>query len=279
MRVIERSKFRDQDGEISLADRLQATLAHGLGWYGEMRAQEAFTDRLQRHLDDVHVLLRNVPLPGSDLIVPLILIGPQGVRTILTTDKRGVFRARGEEWLAFSSRGRRFKKTRPNMQSLAISYAQAVHAYLQRQGVPLPEVEPVIAITNPRTHIDTAQPAVRIIHADAFEHFASNLFKFQQIMDREDVDDLTELILHPPLPETEPEAERDESIDDLFDLPEAPPSDADPFRLEDSPAARMGARGRLGFSRSQWLVLGLLLLMEILVVIVGAAVIFANTLP
>jgi len=41
----------------------------------------------------------------------------------------------------------------------------------------------------------------------------------------------------------------------------------------------MGARGRLGFSRSQWLVLGLLLLMEILVVIVGAAVIFANTLP
>ena len=277
MRVIERSEFRGQDGEISLENRLRATLSHGLSWYGEMQAQETFTSRLQRHLDDEHVLLRNVPLPGSNLTVPLILIGPQGVRTILTTNKRGVFRARGEEWLVFVTSGRRFKKARPNLQSVASSYAQAVHAYLQQQGVPLPEVEPVIAVTNPRTHIDTAQPAVRIIHADAFEHFASNLFKFQQIMDREDVDDLTELILHPPLPELD--TARDESIDDLFELPEAPPSDIDPFRLEDSPAARMSRRGRFGFNRPQWLVLGLLLLMEILVVIVGAAVIYANSLP
>lgn len=278
MRVIEQSSFRDEDGEISLGDRIRATLDHGLGWYGEMMAQESFTERLQRHLADDHLLLRNAMLPGSDLTVPLILLGPEGVRTIIATDKKGIFRAKGENWYAFSGRTRRFRPKRPNLQSLATSYAQAVHAYLQRQGVPLPEVEPVLAFTNPRTHVDTAQPSVRIVQADAFDHFASNLLKFQPIMDQEDVNELTDLILNPPQPEPEPEP-----ADEPLAAPEEPtdrqvsPSEVDAFRLDDSPAARRASRSRFSFSRGQWIILGLLLLMEIVVVLAFATLILTNS--
>lgn len=280
MRIIERSEYRDQDGTISLENRIRGTLDYGFGWYGEMEAELTLTERLSPYLDDNYLLLRNAKLPGTDLRIPLTLLGPQGVRTILPSPKKGVFRAKGQDWYAFNTRSRRFKRTRPNPLSLATSYAQALHTYLQSQSVPLPEVEPVLAFTNPRTHIDTAQPEVRIIQADAFERFANNLQKFQPIMDREDVDELTELIIHPPMsePEPEPAALPEQEIEEERPISRAPdPSELDAFRLDDSPAVRR-RQTPLGFTRAQWMVLGLLLLMELLVVIVGAAIIYSNSL-
>lgn len=278
MRVVERSEFKDEEGRISLGDRIQGTLSHGLSWYGDMQAQDRFSERLAKHLDDSYVLLKNAPLPYSDLTVPLILLGPPGVRTMLVSPAKGTFRARGDEWLTFNNRSRRFKRTRPNLQTLAISYADAVHAYLQSQGVPLPEVEPVLVFSNPRTLVDTAQPAVRIVQADAVDFFASNLQKFQPIMDQDDVRELTQLILEPPPPpepEPEPELPDNELPEDEGDLPE--PSDVDAFRLEEAAAAQQ-AGGRFSFNRSQWIVLGLLLLMQIVIVLVFAALIFTDLL-
>jgi hypothetical protein len=280
MRVIERSEFRDDEGGISLEDRIRGTLRFGLSWYGDMQAQEQFTVRLQRHLSDEHQLIRNAQLPDTDLIVPLILLSPQGVRTVLATSKKGIFRAKNDKWLTFNRRVRRFRPTRPNLQSLASSYSQAVHAYLQRHGVPLPEVEPVLAFTDPKTHVDTAQPEVRIVQADAFDHFASNLQKFQAIMDQEDIRELTGLILNPPKPEPEVAEEIPEEVEEDEPAKPRPPAadELDPFRLEDSPAARRAEAGRFNFSQSQWILLGLLALMEFLIIIVFAALIFSNFL-
>lgn len=281
MRIIERSEFRNDEGEITLEDRIRGTLRFGFSWYGDMQAQEQFSVRLQRHLSDEHLLIRNAQLPDTDLIVPLILLSPQGVRTILASNKKGIFRAKKDKWYSFNSRARRFRPTRPNMQSLAISYAQSVHAYLQRHGVPLPEVEPVLAFTDPKTHVDTAQPEVRIVQADAFDHFASNLQKFQALMDQEDIRDLAELILD--LQAAEPESAAQDAPENIEGEEEAKPrppapDEIDPFRLEDSPAAQRSGAGQLNFSRNQWILLGLLALMEFLIIIVLAALIFSNVI-
>lgn len=282
MRVIERSDYRDEDGDISLEDRIRGTLRFGFSWYGDMQAQDQFTVRLQRHLSNDHLLLRNVQLPGTDLIVPLILLSPQGVRAILASSKKGIFRAKKDDWFTFNSRVRRFQRSRPNLQALAMANAQAVHSYLQSHGVPLPEVEPVLAFTDPKTHVDSANPEVRIVQADAFDHFAANLQKFQAIMDQEDIRELSQLILNPPKPEPEAEAEPIEEEMEEADRPEASkprppaPDELDPFRLEDSPAARQAEAGRFNFSRNQWILLGLLALMEFLIVIVFAAIIYSN---
>lgn len=207
MRVIERSEFLQEDGQVTLENRIRATLRHGFGWFGSMEAQRMVSDRLASVLGPDYVLVRNLTLPGSGVTLPMILIGPQGVRAIVTTPLRGTFRAKGEEWLTFDSGARRFKRVRPNQQAIVIGHAELLLKYLRSQGYDLPEVEPVLIFTNPRTHVDTARPRVRIVMVDGIEHFAANLMQLHPIMDQEDVQTLADCLLHPKAAEPEPTGE------------------------------------------------------------------------
>jgi len=197
MKVIERSTLRDENGAISVENRIRGTLQHGLRWYSEMEAQEAVTQRLSKSLDDDHTLLRNLVVPGSNVTVPLVLISPQGMRVLIASPLRGVYRAKLDEWLVFDGGSRRFKRTRPNLQGLALSMSQLVLKYITGQGYPLPEIESVLVFTNPRTHVDMARPTTRIILADAIDHFAANLQELPAIMDAEDIRMLVDSLTHP----------------------------------------------------------------------------------
>lgn len=201
MIVIERSTFRDEKGAISLDARLRGTLQYGLRWYGEMEAQQGVTQRLLKELGDEHILIRNQVLPGTDVIIPMILLSPQGVRVILPTPIRGIYRAKLDEWLVFDGSSRRFKRVRPNLQGAAMTMASQLLRFLKGQGYPLPEIEAVLIFTNPRTHVDTARPSVRIVLADAVDHFASNLQQFPAIMDGEDIAAVLESLSTPKVAE------------------------------------------------------------------------------
>jgi hypothetical protein len=213
MIVIERSTFRDESGAISLENRLRGMLRFGLRWHSEMEAQLAVTQRLLKSLGDEHVLVRNQLIPGSDLTIPLILLSPQGVRVLVPTPIRGIYRAKLDEWLTFDGGARRFKRVRPNLQGIALTMANQLLRFLKGQGYPLPEIEAVLIFTNPRTHVDTARPSVRIVLADAIDHFASNLQKFPAIMDGEDIGAVLESLASPraagPVAEPEPVATAD----------------------------------------------------------------------
>jgi len=207
MRVVDLSEFRDEEGQIDLENRIRATLQFGLGWYADIQAQEFVVERLGKVLDNEHIMLRNVPLLGTELFAPLILLSPQGVRLIHPVRKRGVFRAKEEEWQTFDGRLRRFRATRPNLQANVLLMARGLHRYLQAQGFPLPDLEAVLIFTNPQTHVDVANPAARIVLADAVDHFASKLLELKPIMDQEDIDLLVEAISHPSVPEPEASSE------------------------------------------------------------------------
>jgi hypothetical protein len=209
MIVIERSTFRDESGVISLENRLRGMFRFGMRWYSEMEAQLAVTQRLLKSLGDEHVLVRNQQLPGTDVIIPLILLSPQGVRLLVPTPIRGIYRAKLDEWLTFDGGARRFKRVRPNLQGVALTMANQLLRFLKGQGYPLPEIESVLIFTNPRTHVDTARPSVRIVLADAIDHFASNLQKFPAIMDGEDIGAVLESLTspRPAGPVAEPEAQ------------------------------------------------------------------------
>ena len=203
MRIIERSEFRGEGDAISLENQIRGALRHGRRWRGGMDAQLVVSEALGRGLAGDYVLVRNLAVPGTPMIVPLILIGPQGVRAILPAPLRGIYRAKGEEWLTFNSTARHFKRVRPNQQAIALEYAQAVLGYLVGQGYGLPDVEAVIVFTNPRTHVDTARPRVRIVMADGIEHFAANLQQLKPIMDGEDVEAVVNALLFPRMREGE----------------------------------------------------------------------------
>ena len=208
MKVVEKSKYRTEDGTISFMNRVSATLDHGLSWYGMMQAQEIVTQRLGRVLSDQHILLRNFNVPGIEEGQPLmVLVSPQGVRLLMAYASRGVFRAKEEHWLRFESRTRKFKRTQPNLQIDGLNLLKRVQQLLEIQGHENIDTEAVLIFTHPRTLIDTARPITRLVSADAVEYFAANVEQSDVSINPDRVHAIVDALLYPKIPEPELAAE------------------------------------------------------------------------
>ncbi|NIS82378.1 MAG: hypothetical protein GTO14_19720 [Anaerolineales bacterium] len=283
MKVIDRSDLRDEDGIISMPNRIKGMLNYGMSWYGEMQAQAELSEQLSKTLGNEHTLIRNLRIPGTSFIVSMILLSPQGVRVITPTTILGVFRAKGDTWQKFDSRRRQFKRDRPNPMIEASQIAEAVLKTIQEQGFALPEVEPVLMFMNPRTHVDQANPAIRIVQTDAIDHFAANLLKFEPIMDQEDISALTEALIHPKKPEPEIAVESEfplpglEGAPDVFDGSELDSLFAPEAEQAKSPALGAPWYARWGLSRRQWLLLAVMTFFEVLILIALVVMVVANT--
>jgi hypothetical protein len=286
MRVIDQSDFRDEDGAISLENRIRGSLRYGLAWYREMQAQDFTTQRLDRSLGEDHTLIRNVVIPGTTFLIPMVLMGPQGVRVLNPTPIRGVYRAKGEEWQTFSSRARRFQRASSNPQAETLRMAQVIHHYFRELGYDLPEVEAVLVFTNPRTHIDQARPRARIVQTDAIEHFAANLMKYPPIMDTDDANELTEALINLTLPEPE---DMLEIAPDIAFTPESEPTSmpthavdasefyvSEPERME-VPLVITSWFERFPLNKSQWILLGSMAFFEFVIILILAALVIVNT--
>lgn len=277
MRRKDCSPFREEDGSISLESRIRGMLQFGPSWYAEMQAQdEAFT-RLSKTLGREHLAILNASLPGSTSTIPMILLSPQGVRVILPSPLKGVYRAKGEEWLKFGGgRSRRFSASRPNLQIRVTTMAQELFNFLRERGYDIPEVEAVLIFTNPRTHVDSMNARVHIVLADAIDHFAANLQQFQPIMDQDDIRELGNLLTNP---EAVLEAEAQAAAppepppprpDTPIDLPEPTEAEKEVLTAEQAPALvprrpRAIRRGPLALTRRQWILLGTMAFLELLV--------------
>jgi len=288
MKHIELSEFRDEDGQISLENRIKGSLRHGLRWYSEMQAQERAVDKLSRTLGPEYVVLTNLMLAGTSIAIPMTLLGPQGVWVVLPSPLSGVFRAKGEDWLKYGGSGsQRFTPARPNILTEISALAELIHSYLRDKGYDIPIVEPVIIFTNPRTHIDTQAPSVRIVQADAIDRFAAKLLENQPIMDQDDIRELTQQLTKPPAPEVEespaatpePAAPRPSAP---IDLPDPSTIERDGLFTGDASALTprkqrsLGGR-RLPFSRRQTILLGVMVIAELLILAVMIMVVLANT--
>ncbi|MCK4741380.1 MAG: hypothetical protein KAS80_03765 [Anaerolineales bacterium] len=277
MKRIECSEFRDEEGTISLESRIRGTLQHGRKWYGEMEAQNDAYEKLGKTLGHDHLAIFNLPLPGTKTMIPMLLLSPQGVRVILPSPLVGVYRAKGEAWMKYGGgRSRRFAPVRPNLQSQVLIMAQEVHDYLREKGYALPEVEAILLFTNPKTHVDTADPRARIVQSDAVDHFAANVNQFQAIMNQDDILELTEVLTKPtrqkaePIPEPVPEPEPEPRSVDPIQLPEDSHAELDAAFDMDAPALapreeRSLKRSRFPFSRRQWILLGILVFFEVII--------------
>jgi hypothetical protein len=292
MKRIECSPFRDEQGQISLEQRVRGTLQHGLSWYGEMQAIDTVVRKLSKVLGEEHIAITSVPIPGTAITVPLLILGPQGVRVFLPTSIQGVFRAKGDEWLKFGGgTSRRFTEAKPNLQWKALEMAQSVLNYLRTKGFGLPEVEAVLIFTNPRTHVESSNTPARLVLADAIERFAANLLQFQAIMDHEDIRDLVRTITSPvddeaevegapaPPPRARPKPARP------IDLPE--PSRVDSEALIQGESAALSPRQqrslsgikpkRFPFTRKQWILLGVMAILDLLVVGIFAILVLSDS--
>ena len=109
--------------------------------------------QLDRVLEKGFVLIRNLTLPGSDIVEPIILIGQGGVYVIYVTHLRGQYEAKGDQWNV-DNNGRP-QPASINLMSLTSRLARALGRYLQMQKIDLPvQVEPVLIAADPGMHIE-----------------------------------------------------------------------------------------------------------------------------
>lgn len=189
MRIIDRSSFRDASGHISFSTRLQAVLKEGLGWQAEVQAQEDIARRLAKVFGDDYVLVRNCLISTSNDPIPLILIGPIGVRVMMTTALRGTYRAKAGQWMMLAGSGT-FKGAHPNLASRLRLFEDGLRRFVTSKGINLPEGEPVLIVARPETYVENIKTPLRIVLADGVENFATSLMQLRPILSPAVVEDI-----------------------------------------------------------------------------------------
>ena len=196
MKIIDKTPLLNEKGELGLGQRLQGIMQFGFNWLNELQAQKAIITYFDRQLEKGYTLIRNIPLGKSGITVPLLLLGPTGIYAIHVAYLRGRYEARGESWNVESGDG--YKPAPVNLVQQTRRMARAVKAYIERQGVRVPvDVEPILIGGDPGLHIESSQPAVKVMMIDGVRTFVSNLAVAQPVLSPESVYEFTERLLNP----------------------------------------------------------------------------------
>ena len=309
MKVIDKTPLQNEKGEISGLQRLRGMLEFGLGWYPEMQAQQAVIAQLDRILEKGFTLIRNTTLAHSPIVEPLILIGPPGVYVIFVTPLAGFYEAKGDQWNLVKS-GHSYPAP-SNLMMRVGRLARALQVYLDRQGVSLPgPVEAVLMSANPAMHIESLRPMVRVVLSDAIRQFAGSLLQARAVLKPELVYDIAERIVTPrpklspeeqPTPDATPAtpevdelgapararaifhaAEESKPFDpadlsfDFDENAEASGAEVPEGLRETNPSQRLPPARTGPFRPRQWILLGVMLIVECCVLAGFAYLIFAN---
>ena len=262
MEVIDFSEYQTEDGQISLTDRIQATLKYGFSWYSEMEAQKMIINRLGKYLDNKFTIVRNAVLPEVEIPIPLILFGPQGITVIYTDPVKGIFRAKGEMWSVLEGGSRKFKPKKPNLITRTLLMTRAVSVFLSRKNQVFEHVDGVLILSDPGTHVDTVRPAVRIVLSDAIERFASRLGQAPRVVSVEALHQAMDALTETYQPEEE---EEDVNLRRSQPFAQSSLATSKPISTLDRKLRKL--QRIFNFSKTQWLLLFGLIFIEVLVLI------------
>lgn len=203
MKIQENNKVEEVEEEEK--GRLSGMLNQldGLLWGGdekkEAEGREFILKRLGDILSDNFTLLTNYPLPKSTIEIPMILVGPPGVKVIFPSALHGIFQAKGNGWYELNERKRIYIAAKVNIVRETLMMAKGLHKFLMECGVALQEIEPIIIFSDPGSHVDTSKPAVRIILRDAINNFVAGLVQASLVIKSEDVLSVAALITNPAM--------------------------------------------------------------------------------
>lgn len=203
MKILDRTPYRTESGEINIIGRVRGSLQFGLSWYARLQAQDTVITIMDKVLKEGFVLVRNATLPDTEITLPLVLIAPQGVFLISVTHERGVYRAKDDEWGTVV--GEKFVPAAINQVQRTLKLGRVLQVYLDRNGFKDLSlvVDPILMSADPGTHIDSTRPAVRIIMSDALERFAISLSQGRATLNANTIFKITKMILEGPTPKEE----------------------------------------------------------------------------
>lgn len=272
MKVIDYVESAKEPQVKSLGDFLGAFKIKRL-WSVDAEAEEIILAAFNRVLDNKFIMLRNVSIAGTPAPIPLILVGPPGVWVLYPSAMRGVFRARGDAWEKMDSRQQTYKPSSENLLTRTAQLANAVEAYLVSHGVKDAQVGSALMFTNPGIHVEITRPVVRVVLIDALDRFITGILQGRLLYDREEVENIVRLFTNPPA-RTEKPAEEVKAR-----AVESPPVERtliNKASLEQIDTTFSKVE-KLPFSSRQWLILGLLILVNIIILIAFALYILSTT--
>jgi hypothetical protein len=266
MKVIDNPKASGKSAQPGKLDDIFGSLHLGRTWTQDMQTQEEVIAALDKALDNRYVMLRNVTLEGLEIPIPLVMVGPPGLRVIYPCATRGIFRAKGDVWEQMEDRQQVYRAASPNLLTRTELMGQAVAAFLAARGMPTVEIEPALFFSDPGTHVDSVRPAVRVVLVDGLERFIAGLVQSRAFLEKEDVTKIVDLFL-----QSMGVTERDIS----------PYPDRDAFSFSDEPAEAKETvldripRGegvvkilnKIPFSGRQWFVLGFMVVVNIVILV------------
>ncbi|HJR80287.1 MAG TPA: NERD domain-containing protein [Anaerolineales bacterium] len=199
MKLIDKTPFLDEKGELGIKQRLQGMLQFGFNWPNELQAQKAIINFFDRQLERGYTLIRNMTLGQSGITIPMILLGPAGIFAINVTHLRGRYEAKGGSWNVQSGDG--YKPADVNLIQVTARMARALQVFIERQGVNLPvAVEPVLIAAEPGLHIESVGAAVKVMMIDGIKSFVTGLASGPPVLSPEAVHEYTERIVNPRSP-------------------------------------------------------------------------------
>ena len=204
MKIIDKTPLLDEKGNLGFTQRVQGMLQFGFNWPKELQAQKVIITFFERQLEKGYTLIRNMPLGQSGIIVPMILLGPTGMYVIEVTSLRGRYEVKGDAWNVEA--GNQYKPAPINLIQQTMRKALALQKYIERQGVTLAvPIEPVVIAGDPGLHIESMQPAIKVMMIDGIKAFVNGLTTSKATLRAELVIDYTDRILS-PRPKSEPMA-------------------------------------------------------------------------
>lgn len=256
MKILDYSPIPYNDGNLSMQDRMKGIANMGITWVPEMKSQELVITNLNRVLDFHFTILRNIPLPGNNNKIPLVLLGSHGITVLNNNIQKGMFRAEADNWEVMDNRLRDFKATKPNLITRTKEMASAFQHFLNEMGFEK-EVDGVLIFTDPGTHVNSNRPGVRIILMDAIEKFGVSLLKKPQQMTNEEIRQLVESITEAIQPE-----EIITDGDRIVPYQQFADNVDSGFLRALAPLQR-----KMNLSRPQWILLGVFAFLDILILI------------
>jgi hypothetical protein len=268
MKLIEPTQKPTQNDTLGkVVDQIQRFL--GVGQTDE-QAEDAIVARFMRGLDNRFTLLHRLQLEGKGEIFPPILVGPAGLFVLNISPSKGFFRAKDESWWEMNKNNQQFKPSRPNLIKQSKEYAQKLVQILEAHEKSHPAVTPVLIFANPGVHVETSNPAIRIVLMDGVDSLIDNMFNSQDVLQATEISYLSDTL--------EIMADPDKAIpmgegEDFFGRDLRVPEKKAPLTLPDLPIPDQlplqPFYERLGFSKKEWMILAGLLALTI-VLLLGA---------
>jgi hypothetical protein len=272
MRLIEPTqKPQKQDQLQKVLDQFKKWLPIGKPGGGP---DEAILDQFIRGLDNRYILLRNLQLEKSGQVFPPILVGPAGLAVLNISNEQGFFRIRENSWWKMNKSSHRYDPAKPNLVKQSQEYAQKLGSILDVHGKSHPEVTPLLILANPGVHIESSNPAIRIVLVDGIDNLISTLLNSEEIVPPNTINTLADSLAVMADPEKAiPMGEGEDFFGKDLYVPEkkAPPKLPSISLPSDMPLPEVDKK--LQFSKKQWIILGVLLFFTILVLL--AAIVFA----